>query len=89
MDVDGLVQRWQVTESSTVFQDVPIGGVLAIDPLREFSVTCTTKTKTDDMKEHPEELGFLFLFRTNDADTASNRTYFDCAFTKFGTQKSA
>jgi len=54
--------------------------LVAIDPLREFSVT----TKTN-MEEHPEELGFLF--RTNDADTASNQTYFDCAVTKFGIQK--
>ena len=37
------------------------------------------------MEEHPEELGFLF--QINDADTASNRTYFDCAVTKFGIQK--
>ena len=37
------------------------------------------------MEEHPEELGFLF--RINDTDTASNRTYFDCAVTKFGMQQ--
>ena len=41
-------------------------------------------TKTN-MEEHPEELGFLF--RINDTDTASNRTYFDCAVRKFGMQK--
>ena len=54
--------------------------VLAIDPFRKFSVV----TKTN-MEEHPEELGFLF--RINDNDTASNRTCFDCAAAKFGTQK--
>ena len=54
--------------------------ILAIDPLREFSDLMKTH-----MEEHPEELGFLF--RINDTDTASNRTYFDCAVTKFGMQQ--
>ena len=55
--------------------------VLAIDPLREFSLG----TKTN-MEEHPEELGFLF--RINGTDTASsNRTNFDSAVTKFGVHK--
>ena len=54
--------------------------VLTIDPLGEFSLV--TKTK---MEEHPEELGFLF--RINDTDTTSNRTYFDCAVTNFGIRK--
>ena len=53
--------------------------VLSIDPLGEFEVA----TKTN-MEEHPEELGFLFQINYT-ADTASNRTYFDCAVTKFGT----
>ena len=41
------------------------------------------------MEEHPEELGFLFR-RINDSsrtDKASNRTYLECAVTKFGMQK--
>ena len=54
--------------------------ILAIDPLGEFSLV----TKTN-MEEHPEELGFLF--RINDSDTTSNRTYFDCTSTTFGIQK--
>ena len=54
--------------------------VLAIDPLGEFSLG----TKTN-MEEHPEELGFLF--RINGTDTASNRTNFDSAVTKFGVHK--
>ena len=57
--------------------------VLAIDPLGEFSAA----TKAN-MQKHPEELGFLF--RTDDTtnnNTASNRTYFDGAVTKFGMQK--
>ena len=54
--------------------------VLAIDPLEEFSAAMKQK-----MEQHPEELGFLF--RTNANNTASNRTYFDDAVTKFGIQK--
>ena len=55
--------------------------VLSIDPLGEYEVA----TKKN-MEEHPEELGFLFQINYT-ADTASNRTYFDCAATKFGEQK--
>ena len=54
--------------------------VLAIDPLEEFSAAMKNK-----MEQYPEELGFLF--RTNANNTASNRTYFDDALTKFGIQK--
>ena len=54
--------------------------VLSIELLGEFSV----ETKIN-MEEHPEELGSIF--RINDANTASNRTYFDCAVMKFGMQK--
>ena len=60
LEADGVIY----CISSSAYQ------ILAIDPLGEFSLV----TKTN-MKEHPEELGFLF--RINDTDTTSNRTSFD------------
>ena len=63
--------------------------VFTIDRLGEFSLA----TKAT-MEEHPKELGFLFRINVKDnntdtdPDTASKRTTFDCAVTKFfGMQK--
>ena len=39
------------------------------------------------MQKHPEELGFLFRTEDTNNNTASNRTYFDGAVTKFGMRK--
>ena len=48
-----------------------------IDPWTELSMNVK-----NNMKGHLEPL--KFLFQINDSHPASNRTYFDCAVTKFG-----
>ena len=78
------MSRWYggVLAADGVIYCIPSGThqVFAIDPLGEFEVATET-----NMEEHPEELGFLF--RIDDTARASNRTYIDCAATKFGMQK--
>ena len=55
--------------------------VLSIDPWKEFAMHVK-----NNMNGHLEPL--RCLFQINDSDTpASNRTYFDCAVTKFGIGK--
>ena len=56
--------------------------VLSIDPWKEFAMN----VKNNMNGHHLEPL--RFLFQINDSDIpASNRTYFDCAVTKFGIDK--